>query len=73
MIVAKDSYKDSPTFVIKNDDNDRWPFSFGPAKAAKLLEAIAEKGLPQILELMIDVAGDKLDPTVKEEIEKLYD
>jgi hypothetical protein len=68
MIVSKDKFKDSPTLVIKSDENDRWPFSFGPAKAAKLLEAIHEKGMPKMLELMLDVAGDKLDPYIAKEL-----
>lgn len=71
MIVVKDEYKGSPTLVIKTTDEDKWPFSFGSAKAIKLLSAIAEKGLPTMLDMLVEIAGDKLDATTKKQIENL--
>jgi hypothetical protein len=40
MIVEESEYKGNPLLVLKNDENDRYPFSFGISKAKKILECI---------------------------------
>jgi hypothetical protein len=42
MIVEQSEFKGNPMIVIKNDENDRFPFSFGIGKAKKILAAIEE-------------------------------
>ena len=39
MIVEESEFKGRPMLVLKNDENDRFPFSFGMSKAKKMLEA----------------------------------
>ncbi len=38
MIIEETEYKGKPVLVIKNDENDRFPFSFGMSKARKIVE-----------------------------------
>jgi hypothetical protein len=40
MIIEESEYMGKPMLVIKNDENDRFPFSFGLSKAKKMLGAI---------------------------------
>lgn len=40
MIVERSEYKGNPMLVIKNSEDDKFPFSFGIAKAKKILENI---------------------------------
>jgi CO dehydrogenase nickel-insertion accessory protein CooC1 len=42
MIIEQSEFKGNPMLVIKNDENDRFPFSFGIGKAKKILAAIEE-------------------------------
>lgn len=42
MIVEESEYKGNPTLVLKTDENDRFPFSFGISKARKIIEAYDE-------------------------------
>jgi len=42
MIVERSEYKGNPLLVIKRDENDKFPFSFGLAKAKMILENIDE-------------------------------
>jgi hypothetical protein len=72
MVIEKGEFKDSPMVTIKSDAADRWPFSFGPAKAAKLLEAISEHGLEKVMELLVEVAGDKCDDNTVEKVRQAY-
>jgi hypothetical protein len=40
MIIEESEYMGKPMLVIKNDENDRFPFSFGLSKAKKMLGAV---------------------------------
>ncbi len=40
MITETSEYKGSPVFVIKRDQDDKFPFSFGLAKARMMVENI---------------------------------
>jgi mitochondrial fission protein ELM1 len=40
MITEISEYKGSPVFVIKRDNEEKYPFSFGLAKAKMILETI---------------------------------
>jgi CO dehydrogenase nickel-insertion accessory protein CooC1 len=42
MFIEQSEFKGNPMLVIKNDENDRFPFSFGLSKAKKILGAIDE-------------------------------
>ena len=42
MFIEQSEFKGNPMLVIKNDENDRFPFSFGLSKAKKILGAIEE-------------------------------
>lgn len=42
MIVEKTEYKGQPVLILKRNENDRYPFSFGMSKARLILEAIEE-------------------------------
>lgn len=40
MIVERTEYKGQPVIILKRNENDRYPFSFGLGKARMILEAI---------------------------------
>jgi hypothetical protein len=40
MIIEKTEYKGNPILVIKRNEEDKYPFSFGVGKARLILEAI---------------------------------
>ena len=40
MLIEESEYMGKPMLVIRNDENDRFPFSFGLAKARKILGSI---------------------------------
>ena len=42
MLIEESEYKGNPLLVLKNDENDRFAFSFGVGKAKKILEAIEQ-------------------------------
>ena len=42
MIVERSEYKGRPVLVIKRNENDKFAFTFGVAKARMILENIAE-------------------------------
>ena len=42
MIVERSEYKGKPILVIKRTEEERFPFSFGMAKAKMILESIEE-------------------------------
>lgn len=42
MIVERSEFKGRPMLVIKNNDEDKYPFSFGLSKARKIVENIEE-------------------------------
>ncbi len=42
MLVEESEYKGNPLLSLKNDENDRYPFSFGIGKAKKILECFDE-------------------------------
>lgn len=39
-IIEKTEFKGQPVIVIRRNENDRYPFSFGLSKARLILEAI---------------------------------
>lgn len=41
-IVTESEYKGNPMIVIKNDEEDKYPFQFGVKKAKLILENIEE-------------------------------
>jgi ClpP class serine protease len=41
-IVEEGEYKGSPMLVLKNTEEDRWPFQFGLKKAKLIMEHIEE-------------------------------
>ncbi|MFA6583619.1 MAG: hypothetical protein WCS77_04910 [Elusimicrobiaceae bacterium] len=42
MIVEKSEYRGNPLLVIKRNEDDKYPFSFGVTKAKMILEAIED-------------------------------
>lgn len=42
MIVERSEFKGKPMLVIKNSDDDKFPFSFGLSKARKILDNLEE-------------------------------
>lgn len=42
MIVERSEYKGKPILVIKRNEDDKYPFSFGLSKARMILENIEE-------------------------------
>jgi len=42
MLIERAEFKGRPLLVIKSDENDKFPFSFGLAKAKKVLACIDE-------------------------------
>lgn len=42
MLVEESEYKGKPTLVIKRSEDERFPFSFGLAKAKMMLECLEE-------------------------------
>jgi hypothetical protein len=42
MLIEESEFKGNKMLVIKNDESDRFPFSFGLGKARKILGAIEE-------------------------------
>lgn len=41
-IVEEGEYKGSPMLILKNNEEDRWPFQFGLKKAKLVLEHIED-------------------------------
>jgi len=42
MIVERSEFKGRPMLVIRNSEDDKFPFSFGLSKAKKILDNIEE-------------------------------
>jgi hypothetical protein len=42
MIVERAEYKGNPLLVLKRNEDDKYPFSFGLTKAKMILESIEE-------------------------------
>jgi len=42
MLIERSEFKGRPMLVIKNGEDDKFPFSFGLTKAKKILESIEE-------------------------------
>jgi len=40
MLIERSEFKGRPMLVIKNGEEDKFPFSFGMSKAKKILESI---------------------------------
>ena len=58
MILEVGTYKNSPIITIKTDETDRYPFSFGKTKAAKLLDVIEAYGIEEVIERLKEVANE---------------
>jgi len=41
-MIERGEYKGKPLLIIKRDENDKYPFSFGMGKARLILENIEE-------------------------------
>lgn len=41
-MIERSEYKGKPIIVIKRDENDKFPFSFGVAKARLIMENLEE-------------------------------
>ena len=42
MIVEKTEYKGQPVLILKRNENDKYPFSFGLSKARLIIEGIVD-------------------------------
>ena len=42
MIVEKTEYKGQPVLILKRNENDKYPFSFGLSKARLIIEGIED-------------------------------
>ena len=42
MIISESTYKDKPILVLKRTEEEKYPFSFGIAKAKSILDSIEE-------------------------------
>jgi len=42
MLIEESEYMGKPMLVIKNDEKDRFPFSFGVSKAKKIMGALEQ-------------------------------
>ena len=42
MIVERTEYKGQPVLILKRNENDKYPFSFGLSKARLIIEGIEE-------------------------------
>jgi len=42
MIIERSEFKGKPMLILKNSEDDKFPFSFGLSKAKKILESIDE-------------------------------
>ena len=42
MIISESTYKEKPIIVLKRTEEEKYPFSFGIAKAKSILESIEE-------------------------------
>lgn len=42
MITERSEFKGKPMLILKRDESDKFPFSFGMSKAKLILEAIEE-------------------------------
>jgi hypothetical protein len=54
MIAERTQYKGNPILILKNELNEKYPFSFGVKKAKLILEHIGE-----IRAFVADNSGDK--------------
>lgn len=41
-MIEKSEYKGRPVLILKRDANDKYPFTFGPAKARIIMEHLDE-------------------------------
>ena len=41
-MIERSEYKGKPVLIIKRDENDKYPFAFGLAKAKMMIENIEE-------------------------------
>lgn len=42
MLVERTEYKGQPVLILKRNENDKYPFSFGLSKARLIIEGIEE-------------------------------
>lgn len=69
--LVKGDYKGSPMVVCQADDADRYPFSFGAGKAAKVLDSIAQHGIIDFVTLLKEVAGSKVSQETLDKVNQL--
>jgi hypothetical protein len=67
-MIEKGEYKSSPLVVIKKDEADRFPFSFGKGKAAKLLKALLSEP-KALVDLMVEVAEDEISDEERQNLQ----
>jgi hypothetical protein len=63
-----DEFKGQALLAFNQGPADEYPFSFGSAKAARLLAAFAEYGEEYVIGELIKLAGDKLAPIHKSQL-----
>lgn len=55
--MKRDEYRGNPMVVFMADQDDRWPFSFGAGKAARILAAIDELGADKVIAELREIAA----------------
>lgn len=65
------NYNGKPTMSFEEGMTDRYPFSFGPAKASKVASAIARQGINDFLAKLIHVSGDQISSETKMALEQM--
>jgi len=60
MLIQKGEYQGKPTIILANEANERYTFSFGSAKALKLIKAIVEQP-KEFFEALVEITEDELD------------
>jgi len=55
--VSFSEFRGKPMIVF-GDPEDRFPFQFGPSKAARLLLALEENGAESVMESLRQIVGD---------------
>lgn len=53
--VVYSQFKGKPMITFKESENERFPFTFGPAKARKLIAYIEQNGPEKFMEVLQEV------------------
>ena len=51
------TYKGGPTISFREGEDDRFPFTFGPAKARKLLHFLEDQGAEVMMKTLRDLVA----------------